>query len=73
MKAYGKQSLITYSCGCCTEKTEHRSKSKSELRKLIQEENAEVVYLGHTVPKSETSDYCPVCGDYKNESCVTEC
>ncbi len=73
MKAYGKQSLITYSCHCCTEKTDHRSKSKSELRKLIQEESEEVVYLGHTVPKSETSNYCGVCGDYQNPDCVENC
>ncbi len=73
MKPYGKQSLITYRCHCCTERTDHRSKSKSELRKLVREESDEVVYLGNTVPKDETSDYCGVCGDYKNESCRTEC
>jgi hypothetical protein len=73
MKPYGKPSLITYSCGCCTEKTEHRSKSKSELRRLIIEEGGELVLDGNTVPKSEINDYCPVCGDYKNEKCISEC
>ncbi len=50
-----------------------RAKVKAETQKLIKEDQDEVVYLGHTLAKSEMQDYCGVCGDYKNESCRTEC
>jgi hypothetical protein len=56
MKPYGKPSEIRHSCMCCSTQVEHRTQSKSELRRLIIEET-------NTLP----SETCKVCTakDYK--------
>lgn len=73
MKQFGTTHMKQRWCKCCVPMNNPRAKVKAETAKLIKEEEDEVVYLGNTLTKSETSDYCGVCGDYKNPDCVTEC
>ncbi len=73
MKRFGTTHLDKAGCRCCTSVYGARAKVKQETLKLIKEDQDDVVYLGHTLPKSETSSYCGVCGDYQNPECATEC
>lgn len=73
MKRFGTTHLDKAGCRCCTSVEGARAKVKVETLKLIKEDQDDVVYLGHTLPKSETSNYCGVCGDYQNPECATEC
>ncbi len=73
MKQFGTTHMKQRFCRCCVPMDSPRAKVKAETQKLIKEDQDEVVYLGHTLAKSEMQDYCGVCGDYKNESCRTEC
>jgi hypothetical protein len=73
MKQFGTTHLKQRFCRCCVPMDSPRAKVKLETEKLIREDQDDVVYFGNTVPKSEKSSYCPVCGDYENENCITEC
>jgi G3E family GTPase len=58
MKPYGKPSEIRNGCMCCSNQVEHRTESKSQLRRLIIEEK------GSLPPES-----CDVC-EAKDYKCV---
>lgn len=58
MKPYGKPSEIRHGCMCCSTQVEHRTQSKSELRRLIIEET-------NTLPPEN----CKICTE-KDYKCV---
>jgi hypothetical protein len=73
MQPYGKSIEIRNSCVCCGTHNFKRSQAKADLRKLIEEESENIVVFDNIVLISEKSDFCSVCGDYKNSDCAQNC